>query len=296
MPHAKSVGFESVGRSGLAHPWLVGALAALGLVAGAGVGYVHPPSYTADVHLIVGRTSGLVEDEVPGLAAAVQGLAADYARLITTSNVVAGTLANLHSTSLGGSLTATPIPLSSIIDVQATAPTEAQALRIANAGALALVTVVTQVTNDSVAQLKPIIAEYASADAAYEKAQAQVNLLQSQLNTLLSKIGNADPTPVQQAEQQSFNAQIAQWQTQADTARMQADAYLNQYNSALPPLQTQQEMVQQVGTATYTGNNRNAYVEAAGLGGAIGGLVLGLAGACLVDTRKGRHILATNAE
>ena len=296
MPHAKSVGFESVGRSGLSHPWLVGALAALGLVAGAGVGYVHPPSYTADAHLIVGRTSGLAEDQVPGLAASVQGLAADYARLITASNVVGDTLANLHSRSLGGTLTATPIPLSSIIDVQATASTRAAALRIANAGAAALVTVVTQVTNDSVAQLKPIIAEYSSADAAYKRPRPRSTCCNLSSMPSWARSATPIPRPSSRPSNSRSTPRSRNGKPRPIPPGCKQDVYLNQYNSALPPLQIQQEMVQPVGSATYSGNNRNSYIEAAGLGGLIGGLVLGLAGACLVNTRRGRRSLAANVQ
>ncbi|HUB70361.1 MAG TPA: Wzz/FepE/Etk N-terminal domain-containing protein [Acidimicrobiales bacterium] len=284
----RSGGYESIGRSALGHPWLVGLLTLLGLLAGAAVGYVHPPSYTANAQLIVGRTSGLVEDEVPGLQAAVQGLAEDYARLITASNVQAQTLANLHSSSLGGTLSATEIPLSSIIQVQATASTQTQAVQLAQAGASALDTVVVQITNDTPSDLKPIVNEFESADAAYEKANVQVTLFQSQLNALEAKIGSGNPTPTELAEQQSLNTEIAAWQTQADTARMQAQVYQNQYNSAVPPLATQQEMVQQVGAATSAGSNRKTFMEAGALGGAVGGLLIGLAAACLVDARKGR--------
>ncbi len=124
-PSGPPEGFQSIGRSALSHPGLVGFLIAIGLVAGAVAGYEHPPSYNATAKLFVGRTSGLAEDEVPGLAAAVQGLAADYARLITATNVVTATEANLHDSSLPGTLTASPIPQSSVINVVGSATTEA---------------------------------------------------------------------------------------------------------------------------------------------------------------------------
>ena len=289
LPSVNREGFQSIGRSALSHLGLVGFLVAVGLVAGAGAGYEHPVTYTADARLIVGRTSGLAEDEVPGLAAAVQGLASDYARLITSTNVVSATEANLHASALPGSLSASPIPLSSVIDVKATASTKAVAISLANAGAAALTKVVTQVTNDGEAQLQPILQNYDRADATVQQETATAGLLQTELNNYVSKLGNVSPTPAQQAFEQSLNAQIAQAQTQADTARMQANAYMNQYNAALPPLQSQQEMVQEVGQATYSGNNRASYTEAAGLGGAVAGLVIGLAGASFIDSRKGRR-------
>jgi hypothetical protein len=258
-------------------------------VAGAVAGYEHPVTYNATAKLFVGRTSGLAEDEVPGLAQSVQGLAGDYARLITATNVVSGTEAILGTSSLPGTLTASPIPESSVINVQASASSEAVAVSLANAGASALTKVVTQVTNDGQAQVQPILQNYKRADATVQQQTATANLLQTELNNYVTKLGNQSPTPAEQAFEQSLNTQIAQAQTQADTARMQATAYMNQYQAALPALSAQEEMVQPVGQATYTGSNRNSYTEAAGLGGAVAGLVIGLAGAAFIDSRRGRR-------
>jgi hypothetical protein len=268
---------------------VVGFLLAIGLVAGAVAGYEHPVTYTAQAKLFVGRTSGLAEDEVPGLGVAVQGLAADYARLITATNVVSATEATLHTSTLPGSLSASPVPESSVINVTASASNEAVAISLANAGAAALTKVVTQVTDDTQAQLQPILQNYNKADSAAEQAAATASLLQTELNGYVDKLGNQSPTPAEQAFEQSLIAQIAQAQTQADTARMQASAYMNQYQAAVPPLQAQQEMVQEVGQAAYTGSNRTSYTEAAGLGGAVAGLVIGLAGASFIDSRRGRR-------
>jgi hypothetical protein len=288
-------GFESIGRSALAHPVLIIVIALLGLVGGAGTGYEHGVTYTADAKLIVGRTSGLAESQVPGLALAVQGLASDYARLMTTSGVISAVEAELHTSSLPGSLSASPVPESSVIDVQATASTEAGAVSLANAGGQALTAQVIKVTNDTQAQLQPIIANYRKADGAYEAATVQAQTLQTELSGVIAAVGKQAPTPVEQAEEQSLETQIAHAQTEADLARMQADAYLNQYDAALPPLQQQEEMVQQVGTATYTSNNRKSYTEAGGLGGLVGGLIVGLALAALIDTRKGQRRQSAHA-
>lgn len=289
-PHtSRLAGFESLGRSALSHSVLIVAAAVLGLAAGAGAGYEHAPTYTAEVQLIVGRTSELPENQIPGLAVGVENLASNYARLITNSTVVSDTESTLHSSSLPGTLAASPVPDSSIIDVLASSPTEAQALALANAGGAALVTVVTQATNDTQAELEPLIRAYQQADSAAEKATAEANFYQTRLDNLVGKIGNDAATPAEQAQEQTLNSQIAQWDTQADLARLQADAAMNQYNSALPPLQEQQEMVQQVGKAVYTGSNRAAFTEAGALVGVVGGLVIGMAGAALIDTRRGRQ-------
>ncbi len=282
-------GFQTIGRSALAHPVMVVVLAVLGLVLGVGVGYKHPPTYNATATLMVGRTSGLVEQQVPGLALAVQGLASDYARLVTASNVVHQTEAILHTKTIPGTLNASPVPQSSVIDVTGSASSQAEALAIADAGATALTNVVIQATNDGPAQLQPILKDYEAADHSYQQAQTEVNLYQSQLNSLVGKIAGRVTTPGEAAQEQALNRRIADWQTKADLAKADANVYLNQYNSAVPPLAIQQEMVQQIGKATATGSNRKSYIEAGGLAGAVGGLVIGLALASLVDARRGRR-------
>jgi capsular polysaccharide biosynthesis protein len=284
--------FESLGRSAVAHRVLVAAAALLGLAAGAGAGYVHPPTYTAEAQLIVGRTSGLAENEIPGLAAAVDDLASNYARLVSSSDVISDAESTLHLSSLPGSLTATPVPNSSVIEVIGAAPSEAQALSLANAGAAALVHVVTQVTNDGTAQLAPIIANYQSEDSLVEKATAEAGFYQSELNLLVDKLGSNPTGAVAKSQEQALNAQIAKWQTTADLARLQANAEIGQYDAAVPPLQTQQEMVQAVGTAVYSSSNKTSFIEGGGLAGLVGGLIVGIAGAALIDTRRGRTTMS----
>ena len=282
-------GYESIGRSALRHPVLVGVIAVIGLLVGTAIGYKHPATYTADAQLIVGRAASLAEDQIPGLAVAEEQLAADYARLGSSTNVAAAAEANLHASSLPGTLSASPIAESSIIDVQATSSSEAEAIKLANAGAAALETVVTQVTNDNQAQVAPIVNAFQKADAEYEQATAQYNLLQHQLNTFLGELGNHPATGADKKYEDYLNSQIAAALTKADTYKLESGNYTNEYYAAVPPLQVQQEMVQRIGIATYTGSNRKSYIEAAALLGLVGGLVVGLAVAAWLDNRRSRR-------
>ncbi len=285
----QGLGYESIGRSALRHPALIGTVAALGLLAGVAIGYEHPAAYSAQAQLMVGRSSSMQEDQVPGLAAGIQALASNYARLITSQDVTAATERALHRSSLPGTLSATPVPQSSVINVIATSPNESQALALANAGAAALTQVVTTDTNDTQAQLQPLLGSYTKAENAFQSATAEANLLQHRLNVLFNQIGNNTPTPLQTAEESALNSEIVAEQTKASFAQLQAGAYSNQYVNALPPLTEQEEMVQQTGGATYTGDNRKSFTEAAGLLGLVGGVVVGLAGAVWADTRRGRR-------
>jgi capsular polysaccharide biosynthesis protein len=282
-------GYESIGRSALHHPLLVAVVAVVGLLIGTAIGYKHPATYTADAQLIVGRASSLAEDQVPGLAVAEEQLASDYARLGNSTDVIAAAEANLHVTSLPGTLSASPIAQSSVIDVQATASSEAEALKLANAGAAALEAVVTQVNNENQAEVAPIVNAFEKSDAAYEQATAQYNMLEHQLNTFLGELGNHPVTAADKRYEAYLNSQIAAALTKADTDKLESGTYSNQYYAAVPPLQTQQEMVQRIGVATYSGSNRKSYTEAAALLGAVGGLVVGLAAAAWLDSRRGRR-------
>ncbi|MGH9106895.1 MAG: hypothetical protein ACRDZX_13910 [Acidimicrobiales bacterium] len=284
-------GFQSIGRSALRHPVVVAVCALLGLVIGAVIAYAQPVTYTAQAKLMVGRTAGLAEDMVPGLAAAVDGLASDYARLATTSRVKALVKADL-GTSLPGKFSASPVPNSSVIDVDGSASNKADALVLANAAADALRSVVVKATNDTHAQLKPVISAYSKADTLYETATARASVYQNQLNSLMGKVATQPGiTPVQQATEAALEREIATAQTEADVAKMQANAYMNTYNSDLPPLQADEEMIQRVGTAVPTGSNRAPYMEVGVLGGVVGGLVFGLAAVSWADSRRGRRRL-----
>jgi capsular polysaccharide biosynthesis protein len=282
-------GYESIGRSAMRHPVLVGIVAVVGLLTGVVAGYEHPPTYTSDAQLIVGRTASLSIETIPGLDVAVQSLASDYARLITSTNVISDAEGYLHSSQLPGTLSASPIPESSIIDVRATASSKALALDLANAGARALTNVVTQITNDTQAELAPILASYQKADATAEAATVQAGDLQDQLDDLIADVGKDPPTYAQTAEEDLLSRETATELTKADTAKLGAQNYLSEYDNAVPPYQTQEEMVQRVGQATYSGSNQVSTLEAAGLGGAVGGLVIGLALAVWSDSRKARR-------
>ena len=201
-------GYESIGRSALHHPVLVGVIAVIGLLVGTAIGYKHPATYTADAQLIVGRAASLAQDQIPGLAVAEQQLAADYApararqpmsspppRPTCTLGSYPGHCPHHRSPNLR-SLTSRRRPRP-----------KQTALKLANAGAAALETVVTQVTNDNQAQVAPIVNAFQKADAQYEQATAQYNLLQHQLNTFLGELGNHPVTGAAKKYEDYLNSQ-----------------------------------------------------------------------------------------
>jgi Chain length determinant protein len=283
----KEPGSLSLGRSASRHVALLIVVTAIGLVAGIAIGFVHKVTYSAEATLVVGQTSGLPEAQLPGVATAVQSLAVDYADLITSSDVVDQAESTLHTKSLPGTLSAAAVPQSSVVHVTGSAPSRAQAIALADAGAQALVSAVADATNTSEAQLQPIIAAYEKYDSAYEAAQSQANLYSSQLASLENKAGSS-PTAAEQSQEHALGDKLVAAQTQAATYQMEANAYLNQYNNASPPVQSQEETLREVGSAAYSGSNRKRYLEAGALGGLVGGVLIGLALASWVEIRGRR--------
>ena len=162
-------------------------------------------------------------------------------------------------TSLPGTLTASPIAQSSIIDVQATASSETEALKLANAGAAALETIVTQVTNDNQSQVAPIVNAFQKADSAYEQATAQYNLLQHQLNTFSASSATTRSPPSDKKYENYLNSQIAAALTKADTVqagkRQLLQRVLRGCASASGPARDGPARLE---LATYSGSNRKS--------------------------------------
>lgn len=116
--------------------WIVAVvLTLLGALAGAAAGYLTPTTYTAEARVAVGSTD-LSALAIPGYALGSQQLAGNIARYVSQS----GAQTAVQST-LGGSadsvtaITASPIPSSNIIRVEATAADPATARAAADAAA-----------------------------------------------------------------------------------------------------------------------------------------------------------------
>lgn len=296
VPDQQLRGYESIGRSAMRHPVLVALITVLGLVAGSAIGFMHPVTYSADAQLLVGKANAVDVSLEPALAAGVVSLASDYARLATTSSVKDQTAALLHTAKIPGTLSATPIAQSANIQVEGQASTAAEAVAIANAGAAALVKVINAATNASTAQLDDTLKAYKAAEHEAQVDTADANLLQSELNQLTGSIGNNAPTPAQVQAEDHLNAEIASYQTAAGAANLKAQGYSSQYQQDLPPLTAQEQQVQQIGGASSSGSDQRSFLEAAGLAGFVGGLVIGLALAAFVDMRRLRAFTSRSRE
>lgn len=123
-------------------PGLVAAFAAVGLVVGLGVAAVTPTTYTAEARLAVG--SGEMSSlSIPGYPTASASMASNYARWVTTTGAGGQVLADGDVT-----LSASPIPESNVIRLEAESRDKDAALAAADDAASALTDEVNKVRDE----------------------------------------------------------------------------------------------------------------------------------------------------
>ena len=103
---------------------------------GAGAGYLRTPTYASTVDVGVG-TAGLSTNSVPGYVQAVQVLAGSYSRTIDSPDVTRGVArqTGFSEAAIAANLTASPVPDSSVIRLDATATAPEAAINLVNTGA-----------------------------------------------------------------------------------------------------------------------------------------------------------------
>ena len=224
------------------------------------------PSYTADARLIVGRQDAPA-NAIPGYVGATQVLASDYARLVSSQGVESrlATALSLPARDVSGQVSASPIPQSSLISVQATGATAARAVSLANAATQALIDYVNQTVAGS-NQSATLLDRYNQAELSLLTAQAKVTSSQTALTLATAR---RDDAGVLRATSDLNAAQAA---VAAD--QLQVTATGAAYNTAVSNGDAAPLTV--VSPAAGAGSNRKSNVEAYGALGLVAGLVLGV--------------------
>jgi hypothetical protein len=265
--------YVAPGRSALNHWRLVTLVALLGMLAGGALGFLKPPTYTAESRLVVGKTAQLSNlASVPGLDAAGQSLASSYSRLVSTDAVLSGAAKRLGG-SIDGSLSASPIPLSPVIRVFATASSAQQAVAIANAGSRALVDAVNTLNQQQSTSADALLTQYEDADRDLLVAQDNLKDLEAQLQ--LAGPGGLAADNIQK--------EINVAQTQVDGLQVKLNALSSAYSGVYNPTAINTQVVQRVGNAEATGSNRRRTIELGVLVGLVGGVLIGLGLAVWLD-------------
>ncbi len=269
--------YESPGRSARNHWQLITVFCLLGVLLGAAFGFVRSPTYSAEERLVVGKTAQLSNlASVPGLDVAGESLASSYSRLVNTDEVQAATAKKLGGV-LNGSISASPIPDSPIVRLDATAPSQEHALAVAKAASAALVDAVEKLNRQQNQSAKAILAKFNAANAIVIASQAQLNRLQASL-----------PAQPNDGARDVVQGQIDAEQAKHDTAKVEADALADAYAGVYQPTEINSQIIQPAGGPTATGSNRRSTLEAGVLIGLVAGGLLGLGLAVWIDLRARR--------
>jgi capsular polysaccharide biosynthesis protein len=233
------------------------------LLAGAGVaiGLERDPVYTAKARVNVGRA-----DVAPFVLQSVVGgnatLAASYARVVSTEKVVRGAARRSGVTpqQAADGLDASPIPGSTLIQVEATGAGEAEAVSLANGGARSLIAYVTSVTGSR---------EKRAAFRRYRRAQAEVERTQLRVIAL---------------RRRGPSAALSRALVDFEAAKLRASNLANQYRgTAGDP--TGGSPLRLIAPAASASSDRASTLQRLILIGVAAGLVVGLGLALLVSNR-----------
>ena len=243
------------------------------LVLGVIAGFVRSPTYTAETRLIVGKAVQLNNlAATPGLSAASTDLAVTYSRLLSTPSVYANAQKRAGSAGVGGGVSATPIAQSPVVRVEGTGTTPEMASAQANAGAEAIVKAVNEVNAAQDAFSKDLLKRYQTADAQLVKDTRSLQLLQQQL------AANPENTLLQD--------QVVTAQTQVDSDTLRLNTLATQYQASISPQDVDTQIVQQLGKAVDTGNNRKTSMEIGAIVGLVVGGLLALGVTMMIDRRS----------
>lgn len=274
--------YVSPGRSARNHWQLIVVFTMLGVLLGVAFGLVRKPTYTAESRLVVGKTAQLSNlASIPGLDAAGQSLAASYSRLVTT-DAVQNDAAKRLGGSLNGSLSASPIPLSPVVLVEASAKNSSDAVALAKAGSAALIDAVDTLNQQQSQATEDILKQYQDADRVLIAAQINLNSLRGQYTAQLNGGASA-------ATLDDLQTKVNIAQTEVDAAQVKKDALAATYNGVFSPTALNSQVLQRVGTAAATGDNRKSTLEIGVLVGIVVGGLLGLGLAVWIDLRARSH-------
>jgi capsular polysaccharide biosynthesis protein len=266
--------YESPGRSAKNHWQLITVFCLLGVLLGAAFAFVKSPTYNAEMRLVVGKTAQLSNlASVPGLDAAGQSLASSYSRLVETDEVQAATAKKMGG-ALNGSISASPIPESPVLRLDATAASPERAIALAKAGSAALVDAVNKLNEQQNQSAKKILDQFNAANQIVIDTQAQLNQLQPSLAAQTTAAGAAQ-----------VQDQINAAQAKHDTAKVQADALNEAYSGVYQPTAINSQIIQSAGPPKDMGSNRRSTLEAGVLIGLVAGGLLGLGLAVWIDLR-----------
>jgi len=240
---------EAIGR----HWWLPLLLAVVLGVAGGALGYLRSPEYTTSAVLNAGRID-VQAQSISGYTQASAYLAMTYSRVVN-SGVVLRPVARRTGRSIDSvadSLSATPIPNSSVFRVEAKADNPREAVRIANAAAARIVAFArTQTRGGRAAKLR----------RRYGELSAKASRLASRAGAAKSQPGVSDD-------------ELANMRRDEAVARLRAQGVQQQYIAQVANLKGTAEVLV-LSPARATSSDRTQKTEIGAFIGLVAGLLIG---------------------
>ena len=245
--------------------WIMCVVLAIALAAaGFGLSTRHQTQFTAESRLAVGSNS-LQAYQVAGFAIASQALAANYARFVSGSPATSKALgASLHERTRDiTSISASPIPDSNVIRIEATATGPKVALAASNAIAKSLVE---QVNAASRPTTQKLLAEHHSLTVAIIDQEAKIRRLPKSATA----------------------AAVAEEQAKLATLRLRQTAFGVAYQQTLTQPAVENDL-REIQPAAVTGNDKRRTEELYTISGLLVGLLLGLVLSNLLESRAQRR-------
>lgn len=251
-------------------------LVGLGVAVGAVAALAAEPAFTAESRLVVGE-QGLAAARIPGYVAATQALAGEYARYAENTPELREQLPRGGEGVL--SVTASPIPESSVIRVEVRATAGTTAVDAANA--------VSQVLIERVGAARPDVssaeAEFSASVTALQTAQAEAEAASARLEALQNDPdASAEDVGAAQAEVDQRAVRVA-------TAELQQQALGGVYRDAYASSATSPTLVVIRPASGAVSDSRSRLQRNGLLGAVVGALVA----AAVV---QGRRRLAAGAD
>lgn len=236
------------------------------------------PTYSAEARLMVGRLNLSEPGAIQGYAQAAQDLAATYPLVIDADGVIDPLARTFHMTrqQVISSISASEVPSSAIVRVDATAHSARLAVSLANAASGALVAYLSAQNRDD-PDVARLYERMQAAELAYQKAKAALP------TTTRTTTAPRPPTPAQQRA--LANAALAQAVLQAAIRNYQSTSQIATVSSLLEPV---------VSAHQATSDRTSKLVLATGIALLVA-LVLGIAAATLQANSVVRRALVLPA-
>ena len=259
------------------HPLLVALCAIIGLVLGLGVAAITPATYTAETRLAVG-TGELSNLNIPGYPTASADMAANYARWVTST----GAGGEVVTDGSDVELTASPLPGSNVIRVEAKSGDPDLATTTVDAAATALRDEVNKVRDED--DPEQILAQIEENAPAVVLAQEQRNVAADAYRGAYARVVAGEIT---EADTQVLADQLSAAEAEYERLDAAQGALIARYQR-LVSQNTSEADLTIVQPGEVTANDKSSNFQRFGLVGLVGGAAIGFVAAHLAH-RRGRR-------